>query len=142
MHNIDGPSIIGYHAFCKSCDECQKIRNLTNTSMLSWSQHYHQIHSWNGVNFVGPIKLMAQYTNKIYILMTMNYTTKWVEVKALSTNMAIIITKLLYECILNNFKGPFTLVMDQGLRSPMTWLLIYWILFCYGVLHLQHATLW
>jgi hypothetical protein len=76
-----------------------------------------------GLNFVGPIKLMGQYTNNNNNnnkLMTMNYTTKWVEVKALLTNMAIIITKFLYECILNNFRGPFTLVLDQGVHSSMT----------------------
>jgi hypothetical protein len=37
--------------------------------------------------------------------MTMNYATKWMEVKALWTNMAIVITKFLYGCILNNFGG-------------------------------------
>jgi hypothetical protein len=73
-----------------------------------------------GLNFVGPIKLLGQYTNKIYVLMTMNYATKCVEVKALSTNMAIIITKFLYGCILNNFRGFFTLVMYQGVHSSMT----------------------
>lgn len=46
--------------------------------------------------------------------MTMNYITKWVAVKALLANMAIIITKFLYECILNNFRGPFT---GHGPRS-------------------------
>ncbi len=71
------------------------------------------------MSLMGPTKISPYFMN-IYILMTMNYITKWVAVKALLANMAIIITKFLYECILNNFRGPFTLVMDQGVYSLMT----------------------
>jgi hypothetical protein len=32
--------------------------------------------------------------------MATNYATKWVEARTLKTNIAIVITKFLYECIL------------------------------------------
>jgi hypothetical protein len=44
----------------------------------------------------------------------MEYTIKWVEAKALQTNMVAIIASFLYELILADFGCPLMLVSDQG----------------------------
>jgi predicted PurR-regulated permease PerM len=66
-----------------------------------------------GFDFVGPITLTCRYTRKKYILVAINYVTKWVEVRALKTNIASIITFFLYECILTKFGCHIIIIIDQ-----------------------------
>jgi len=61
-------------------------------------------------DFVGPIKPIRRYIRKIYIFVTKNYVTKWVEAKALKINIITITTNFLYECILTKFGCPLTIV--------------------------------
>jgi hypothetical protein len=66
-----------------------------------------------GLDFIGPIKLKQKHTNNKYILVAIDYATKWVEAKALRTNIIIIISKFLYKYILIRFGCPLSLVMNQ-----------------------------
>ncbi len=49
-----------------------------------------------------------------YILIAIDYTTKWVETQAFCTNTIIIIAKFLYEHIFTTFGCPLTIVINQG----------------------------
>ncbi len=67
-----------------------------------------------GLDFIGPIKPMNCSHNNNYMLVAINYVTKWLEAKALRTNMAIVTIKFIYEFILTTFNCPFILVNNQG----------------------------
>jgi hypothetical protein len=64
-----------------------------------------------GLDFVGPIKLACTYTGNKYILVAIDYATKWVEARALKTNIATITSIFLYECILTMLGCPLTIVI-------------------------------
>jgi hypothetical protein len=65
---------------------------------------------------VGLIEPIGRYTRNKYILIAIDYATKWVETRALRTHIVTITTKFMYECILTKFGCPLTIVMDQGVH--------------------------
>ncbi len=86
----------------KSCKTSHKSSRGTIYEMGSW--------------LVGPIKPIGRYTWNKYIIIATNYATKWVEARTLKTNIAVIIAKFLYECILIRFGCPLTIVTNQGVH--------------------------
>jgi hypothetical protein len=69
-----------------------------------------------GLDFIGPIKPTRRLTRNKYILVAIDYAIKWVEAKALVTNIAVVKAKFLYEYILIKFGCPLTIVTDQGVH--------------------------
>ncbi len=104
------------HDYYKSCDACQRTRGLgTQTLAKLVISLPEESFMKRGLDFVGPIKLAGKYTWNKYILITINYVTKWVEARALRTNIVVVIAKFWY-CILTKFGCPFTIVTDQGVH--------------------------
>jgi hypothetical protein len=49
-------------------------------------------------------------------LVTIDYAIKWVKAKTLRTNIALVITRLLYEYLLIRFGCPLTIITNQGVH--------------------------
>ncbi len=62
--------------------------------------------------FIGPIKPTRKLTRNKYIMVVIDYATKWVEAKALKTNIVIVTTRFLYEYIMTKFGCPLTMIID------------------------------
>jgi hypothetical protein len=69
-----------------------------------------------GLDFVGPIKPTRRYIEKEYIIIAIDYATKWVEARTLRINTTIVKEFFLYECILTRFGCPLTIVTDKGVH--------------------------
>jgi len=65
------------------------------------------------LDFFGPIKSIKMYTRNKNIMVTIDNATKWVEAKALRTNIMVVTAKFIYEFILMRFGCSFILVSDQ-----------------------------
>jgi hypothetical protein len=66
-----------------------------------------------GLDFIGLIKPTWRLTWNKYILVAIDYATKWVEVKAFKTNVIIVTTIILYEYILTKLGCPLTIIIDR-----------------------------
>ncbi len=97
--------------YYKSCDACQRIGGLATQSLANivTSLPKEPFMKW-GFDFVGLIKLTRKYMGNKYIFIAINYATKWVEVRALKTNILVVTTKFMYECILTRFGCPLTII--------------------------------
>ncbi len=101
------------HDYCKSCDACQRTMGLATQSLtkLVTSFPKEPFMKW-GLDFVGPIKPIGRYIGNKYILVAIDYATKWVEARALKTHIVVVTIETLYECILIWFRCPLTIVTN------------------------------
>ena len=65
-----------------------------------------------GIDFVRPIDLLAYRTQVQYIIVGMDYLTKWVEARATRQNDAQTIAKFLYEEIFTRYGLTIELVSN------------------------------
>ncbi|XP_070039129.1 uncharacterized protein [Nicotiana tomentosiformis] len=74
------------HAWMKSCDECQRTGNISRRHEMPMTtiQEVEVFDMW-GIDFMGPF--VSSYGNT-YILVAVDYISKWAEVVALPTNDA------------------------------------------------------
>lgn len=103
--------------YYKSCDSYQQASSLKTINLVKLivSLLEKPFMKW-GLNFIGPLKLVDKHTWNKYILVAMNYVTKWVEVRTLQTNITIVIAKFNYKCILTRFGCPLSLVTNHGVH--------------------------
>ena len=63
-----------------------------------------------------PFKLTIVQTRNKYILVAIDYYTKWIEEKALQDNTTLSMAQFLYECIWCRYGCPIELISDQGMH--------------------------
>jgi hypothetical protein len=69
-----------------------------------------------GLDFIGHVKLASSMSGNQFIMVAINYATKWAEAQAPLTNTTTITAKFLYEHILTKFGCLLTIVTDQSIH--------------------------
>ena len=100
------------HQFVSTCDKCQRMGNISRKD----EPPMHPILEveffdlW-GIDFMGPFP--ASYNN-LYILLAVDYVSKWVEAIPTRTNDAKVVAQFLRSNIFSRFGTPRALITDNG----------------------------
>ncbi|GJT99447.1 reverse transcriptase domain-containing protein [Tanacetum coccineum] len=95
----------------KSCDACQRQGKISHRDEMPQNTiQVCEIFDVWGINFMGPFP--SSRGNK-YILVAIDYLSKWVEAKALPTNDARVVVKFL-KSIFSRFGAPRAIISDRG----------------------------
>nr|GEU85929.1 reverse transcriptase domain-containing protein [Tanacetum cinerariifolium] len=99
------------YEFVKNCDSCQRQGKISQCyEMPQNSIQIYEIFDVWGIDFMGPFP--SSRGNK-YILVAVDYLSKWVEAKALPTNDARVIYKFL-KSLFARFVAPRAIISDRG----------------------------
>ncbi|GJV55860.1 reverse transcriptase domain-containing protein [Tanacetum coccineum] len=99
------------HNFVTRCDICQRQGKISQRDeMPQNSIHVCEIFDMWGIDFMGPFP--SSRGNK-YILLAVDYLSKWVEAKALPTNDARVVCKFL-KSLFARFGAPRAIISDRG----------------------------
>nr|GFA60987.1 reverse transcriptase domain-containing protein [Tanacetum cinerariifolium] len=95
----------------KRCDSCQRQGKVSQKDEIP--QNFIQISEifdvW-GIDFIGPF--LSSKGNK-YILVDVDYLSKWVKAKAVPTNDARVVVKFL-KSLFSRFETPKAIISDRG----------------------------
>jgi hypothetical protein len=100
------------HQFVLRCDRCQRVGNISRRDEMPLNVMLEvEIFDVWGIDFMGPF--IPSCGNQ-YILLAVDYVSKWVEVKALPTNDAKVVLNFLHKNIFTRFGTPRVIISDEG----------------------------
>ncbi|CAN6580944.1 unnamed protein product [Malus baccata var. baccata] len=98
--------------FCMSCDRCQRTGNIGPKQQMPQTPIFSVVifDVW-GIDFMGPFPPSFGFT---YILLAVDYVSKWVEAKATRTNDSKVVADFVKTNIFARFGMPRVLISDGG----------------------------
>ena len=107
------PSLFKYaHQFVSTCDKCQRMGNISRKDEPPMHPILEvELFDLWGIDFMGPFP--ASYNN-LYILLAVDYVSKWVEAIPTRTNDAKVVAQFLRSNIFSRFRTPRALITDNG----------------------------
>ena len=99
---------------CKECDKCQRLGKISHRHMmpLNLILVVDLFDVW-GIDFMGPFPSSFGY---IYILVGVDYVSKWVESVPCRAVDHRVVLKFLNENIFSRFRVPKAIISDRGLH--------------------------
>ncbi|VVA39812.1 PREDICTED: LOW QUALITY PROTEIN, partial [Prunus dulcis] len=98
--------------FVITCDRCQRTGNLSSRSQMLLTNilEVELFDVW-GIYFMGPFPLSHGY---LYIIVAVDYISKWVEALPTRTNDHKVVLNFLKEHIFTRFGTPRAIISDGG----------------------------
>ncbi|XP_075481140.1 uncharacterized protein LOC142521851 [Primulina tabacum] len=97
-------------SFVLTCDRCQLTCNFSNIHEMPLNNIIEcEVFDVWGIDFMGPFP--TSFTEK-YILVAVDYVSKWVEAESYATNDAQVVLKFLKKNIFNRFGTPRAIISD------------------------------
>ena len=119
------------HAFVKSCDQCQRMGTIVKRHEIPLNNILKvEVFDVWGIDFMGPF---PKSNGNLYILVAVDYVSKWVEAAALPTNESKVVVKFLQKHIFTSFGTPRAIISDGGSHFINYW--VKSVLAKYGVRH-------
>ncbi|WJZ91316.1 hypothetical protein VitviT2T_010400 [Vitis vinifera] len=100
------------HSMCKGCDRCQRLGKLTRRNMMPLNPILivDVFYVW-GIDFMGPFPMSFGHS---YILVGVDYVSKWVEAIPCRSNDHKVVLKFLKDNIFARFGVPKASISDGG----------------------------
>ncbi|KAH9705550.1 hypothetical protein KPL70_011918 [Citrus sinensis] len=100
------------YTFCSSCDRCQRMGSITRRNMMPLNLILVvEIFDVWGINFIGPFPPSFGHQ---YILVAVDYVSKWVEAIPCRTNDHKVVIGFLKSNIVSRFGFPRAIISDGG----------------------------
>ena len=100
------------HQFVSTCDKSQRMGNISRKDEPPMHPILEvELFDLWGIDFMGPFP--ASYSN-LYILLAVDYVSKWVEAIPTRTNDAKVVAQFLRSNIFSRFGTPRALITDNG----------------------------
>ncbi|KAM2983181.1 hypothetical protein FF2_009141 [Malus domestica] len=98
--------------FCIACDRCQRTGNIGPKDQIPQSPIFNvEIFDVWGIDFMGPFPSSHGF---VYILLAVDYVSKWVEARATRTNDSKVVADFVKTNIFARFGMPRVLISDGG----------------------------
>ena len=100
------------HHFVSTCDKCQRMGGISRKDEPPMHPILEvELFDLWGMDFMGPFP--PSYNN-LYILLAVDYVSKWVEAISTHTNDAKVVAQFLRSHIFSRFRTPRALITDNG----------------------------
>ncbi|KAL4309903.1 hypothetical protein GQ457_01G022170 [Hibiscus cannabinus] len=98
--------------FCQQCDRCQRTGNISKRNEMPL-QNILEVELFDvwGIDFMGPFP--SSFGN-LYILLVVDYVSKWVEAVATTHNDAKTVQRFIKKNIFTRFGTPRVIISDEG----------------------------
>ena len=98
--------------FVKSCDRCQRVGNISSRDQMPQTPiFFGEIFYVWGIDFMGPFPSSFGY---LYILLAVDYVSKWVEALATRSDDAKIVVNFVKTNIFDRYGIPKAIISDRG----------------------------
>ncbi|KAK2402969.1 hypothetical protein QL285_052449 [Trifolium repens] len=100
------------YVYCKNCEQCQRTGNISRRNeMPQQPLLFCEVFDVWGIDFMGPFPISFGY---VYILLAVDYVSKWVEAKATRTDDSRVVVDFVRSNIFCRFGTPKAIISDQG----------------------------